>query len=155
MDITAGAVSLEFERFVGEVEPRLRRALAGWLGTEGTRDAVAEAFAWAWEHWDRVVTLDNPAGYLYRVARSSTRTRKQGALPPPATLGIPDVEPALVPALASLPERQRAAVWLVHGCGWTYAETAEAMDISASAVGTHVTRGLAALRTALEVEIDG
>jgi DNA-directed RNA polymerase specialized sigma24 family protein len=41
---------------------------------------------------------------------------------------------------------------LIHACGWTYGEAAEAMEISRSAVGTHVTRALEALRRALEVE---
>ena len=33
----------EFSRFVGEVEPGLRRALVATYGTERGRDAVAEA----------------------------------------------------------------------------------------------------------------
>lgn len=140
-----------FTEFVAVVEPRLRRALAGWGGPD-THDATAEALAWAWENWDRVQGLTNPAGYLYRVAQSKTRSPKQGLLPHPGDIGLPDVEPELVPALLALPDRQRTAVWLVHGCGWSYAECAEAMDISASAVGTHVSRALDALRRRLEVD---
>ena len=40
----------------------------------------------------------------------------------------------------------------MHACGWTYAEAAEAMAISRSAIGTHVSRALDALRRALEVD---
>ncbi|MBK5223683.1 MAG: sigma-70 family RNA polymerase sigma factor [Acidimicrobiia bacterium] len=43
-------------------------------------------------------------------------------------------------------------MWLVHACGWTHAECAEAMSISASAVSAHVGRALAALRHRLEVD---
>jgi DNA-directed RNA polymerase specialized sigma24 family protein len=43
---------------------------------------------------------------------------------------------------------------MVHACGWTYAETAEALGMSVSAVGTHVSRALAKLRALLEVEND-
>lgn len=60
-------VGSDFEEFVTSVRPRLRRALAGCRGVEGADEAVAEALAYAWEHWARVRDLDNPAGYLYRV----------------------------------------------------------------------------------------
>jgi DNA-directed RNA polymerase specialized sigma24 family protein len=141
-----------FDEFVARVEPRLRRAFIGWCGVDGAHDATAEALAWAWEHWDRVASLANPAGYLYRVGQSKSRRRREGALPAPESLGLPEVEPGLLPALTQLPQQQRTAVWLVHACGWTYAECAEAMEISASAVGTHVSRALGALRTTLEVD---
>lgn len=141
-----------FDDFVAEVEPRLRRAFIGCRGVEGAQEATAEALAYAWEHRDRVLAMANPAGYLYRVGQSRTRSRRRVALPAPADLRLPDVEPGLVPALLALSDRQRTAVWLVHACGWTYAETADAMAVSRSAVGTHVSRALDALRAALEVD---
>ena len=58
-----------FTEFVAEVEPRLRRALTATFGIEAGRDAAAEALVYAWRHWDRVKSLENPAGYLYRVGR--------------------------------------------------------------------------------------
>jgi DNA-directed RNA polymerase specialized sigma24 family protein len=149
-DSTALRDSTAFAAFVGEIEPRLRRAYVGWCGVDGAHDATAEALAWAWEHWSDVGGLANPAGYLYRVGQSRSRGRKQGLLPAPESLGLPEVEPGLVPALQALSAQQRTAVWLVHACGWTYAECAEAMEISASAVGTHVSRAMVALRATLE-----
>jgi DNA-directed RNA polymerase specialized sigma24 family protein len=140
-----------FTAFVADVEPRLRRALVGWCGVDGARDATAEALAWAWENWAQVGGLGDPVAYLYRVAQTRTRSRKQGRLPA-SEITLPDIEPSLVPALQALPPQQRTAVWLVHGCGWSYAETATAMAISASAVGTHVSRALVALRRVLEVD---
>ena len=59
-----GEQQVAFERFVAEVEPRLRRAFTLLRGIEDGRDATAEALAWAWEHRDRLTTMDNPAGYL-------------------------------------------------------------------------------------------
>jgi DNA-directed RNA polymerase specialized sigma24 family protein len=141
-----------FEAFVRAVEPRLRRAYIGCRGVDVAQEAVAEALAYAWEHWIDVQALDNPAGYLFRVGQSRTRRRSEPRLPSPESLRIPDVEPALIPALLALPERQRSAVWLVHACGWTYAEAADALGISASAIGTHVGRALDRLRRSLEVE---
>lgn len=140
-----------FEPFAREAEPRLRRALVGFRGIDGAADAVAEALAYAWEHWPRVQAMDNPLGYLYRVGQSRSRPRRQGFLPAPGEVGVPEVEPALIDALRALPEQQRTAVWLVHACGWSYTECGEAMGVTASAVGTHVSRALARLRVELEV----
>ena len=69
-----------FERFVREVEPGLRRALSGHLDRERVPDALAEAFAYAWQHRERVMAMENPSGYLYRVAQSKSRTRRHGWL---------------------------------------------------------------------------
>jgi DNA-directed RNA polymerase specialized sigma24 family protein len=139
----------EFEQFFRDAEPRLRRAFVGSHGTDGAGDAVAEALSWAWEHWEQVVVMSNPMGYLYRVGQSHTRVRRPPVLPPPDAIGVPEVEPQLIPALLALTASQRSAVWLVHGCGWHYAEVAEALNISVSAVGTHVHRGLDHLRAAI------
>jgi DNA-directed RNA polymerase specialized sigma24 family protein len=65
----------DFTAFVEEVEPRLRQALVALCGTERARDAVADGLADAWQHWVRVRT-DNPAGCVYRVARSRVRHRR-------------------------------------------------------------------------------
>jgi RNA polymerase sigma-70 factor (ECF subfamily) len=138
-----------FEEFVVNHEGGLRRALVGHLAPEMVADAVAEALAYAWEHWERVGQMACPAGYLFRVAQSRSRGRRDGLLPGPDPHRLPDVEPRLGEAMRSLPERQRSAVWLVHGCGWTYAEVAEALEISPSAVGTHLQRGMSRLRVYL------
>ena len=141
-----------FEEFVRASSPRLVRAFVAQRGVEGAADAAAEAMAYAFEHWDRVREMANPVGYLFRVGQSRTRPRKPPRLPAPSTAGLPDIEPALVPALLELPDTQRTAVWLVHACDWSYAEVAEAMDTSTSMVGNHVSRGLARLRDLLEVD---
>jgi RNA polymerase sigma factor (sigma-70 family) len=143
-----------FTAFVQDAEPRLRRALVALRGVDDGRDAVAEALAWAYEHWDRVERMENPVGYLFRVGQSRSRPWRRRLMPPPEPVRIPEVEPALPGALAALTQHQRNVVWLVHGCGWSYADTATALGISASAVGTHVTRALEKLRNALEVQLD-
>jgi DNA-directed RNA polymerase specialized sigma24 family protein len=139
----------EFERFVRDVEPGLRRALTGHLDREQVPDALAEAFAYAWQHRGRVMAMDNPCGYLYRVAQSKSRSRRQGWQAWTEDERVPDVEPGLAPALAALSPTQYRAVWLVHGCGWTYAETAVALEVSASTVGSHVARAMVHLRERL------
>ena len=56
------------------------------------------------------------------------------------------VEPALPAALAELTERQRLAVGLVHGYGWTLREVAELCGLRVTTVQNHLERGLAHLR---------
>jgi DNA-directed RNA polymerase specialized sigma24 family protein len=147
------AADARFDEFAASSHPRLARAFVAVRGLDGAQDAAAEALAYAYEHWERVRVMGNPVGYLYRVGQSRTRPRRRPpALPAPSTLGVPEVEPGLVEALAGLPETQRTAVWLVHACQWTYAEVAEAMDTSTSMVGNHVSRALTKLRRALEVD---
>ena len=54
--------SAHFEEFVLRVEPGLRRALIGAVGVDRVEDAVAEALAYAFEHWAEVSEMVNPAG---------------------------------------------------------------------------------------------
>ncbi|MCP5068757.1 MAG: sigma-70 family RNA polymerase sigma factor [bacterium] len=140
-----------FEDLVEAARPRLWRAYVATRGLDGADEAVSEALSWAWEHRDRVATMSNPIGYLYRVGLTRTAAKRKPVLPAPVDVGLPEVEPDLIPAMLALPGTQRTAVWLVHGCGWSYGEVAEAMGIGRSTVGTHVSRGLAALRERLEV----
>lgn len=146
----------DFRVFVAAVEPRLRQALLALCGGEEAHDAVQEALVYGWQQWERVSAMSNPAGYLYRVARSRIRwprTRSLG-FPPVDSVRLPDVEPGLPAALARLTERQRVAVFLVEGCEWTHAEVAELMGVSVSTVRNHLSRGLDRLRTMLGVTAD-
>ena len=141
-----------FEQFAIELRPRLVRALVGFCGIDRAADAASEALTHAFEHWETVRSMENPGGYLYRVAQSRSRQRRPPSLPSPADVGLPEVEPVLIAVLLRLPLTQRTAVWLVHACGWSYRETAEAMGTSQSMVGNHLSRGLATLRRELGAE---
>lgn len=144
----------EFERFVLVAEPRLRRALVAAYGSERGREAAAEALAYAWEHWERLRGMDNPIGYLYRVGQSKTRGRRARVVFSDAHHDDPWIEPRLTVALAGLSERQRLAVVLVHGFGWTLREVAELTGTTVATVQKHLARGLARLRSQLEVHDD-
>ena len=146
--------SAHFEEFVLRVEPGLRRALIGAVGVDRVEDAVAEALAYAYEHWSDVSEMANPAGYLFRVAQSHTRRRRRPRLLRPVPQSIPDVESGLVDALGALSESQRVAVWLAHGCSWSHAEIGEVLGVSTSTVSTHVNRGLERLRSEMGVVQD-
>jgi DNA-directed RNA polymerase specialized sigma24 family protein len=123
-------------------------------GHERGREAAAEALAYAWEHWLEIRAMTNPVGYLYRVGQSRTRPPKPLRLHGTATWSDPRVEPALGRAVEELSERQRVAVLLVHGFGWTMREVAELQGITVTSVQNHLERGLAHLRSALEVRDD-
>ncbi len=158
-----------FDVFVAEVEPRVRRALVPVAGPEAARDATADALVHAWRRWNRVRAMGNPAGYVYTVARSRIRVpdqhlpldddrdgddRRRRRRPPEPTVEIPDVEPHLAAVLAALPERQRVAVYLLHGCGWSTPEVADLLDVSVSTVRNHAARALDRLRRELGATID-
>ena len=115
----------EFEHFVAEIEPSLRRALVAGYGFDLGREATANALGWAWEHWGKLDRVDNKVAYLYRVGQSSVRKRKTPVVFVRTYGAEPWFEPSLGPSLAALTERQRTAVVLVHGFSWTLAEVAE------------------------------
>lgn len=149
----AVAVDDEFEAFVRETEPRLRRALVAAFGFEEGRDAAAEALAYAWEHWDKLRAVTNLPGYLYRVGRTAALRRKRTpVLHDSDGWSEHHFEPGLPGALASLSQRQRIAVVLVHGYGYTLREAAEITGITRSSVQIHAARGLARLRANLGIQ---
>lgn len=148
-----GARTPDFDRFVREVETRLRAALMATYGPVEGRAAAVDALSWAWENWSRVRDLDNPAGYLYRVGRTAARRARSRPIPV-HRVGVhvddPAVSPELVVALAELSAQQRAVVMLIHAFGWTQRDVAELFDLAPSTVQTHVERGLARLRGHLD-----
>jgi RNA polymerase sigma factor (sigma-70 family) len=145
----------DFENFVRETEPRLSRALAAAYGFEDGRDATAEALAYAFEHWDRLQHVTNLPGYLFRVGQTRSRRRRQPVLFTVQDDGEHAFEPGLPAALASLTQRQRLAVVLVHGYGCTLREVAELTGIRQTTVQNHLARGLARLRSTMGVTNDG
>lgn len=58
-----------FEEFVATNQRPLRQALTAACGIDHRREVTADALAYAWEHWDRVGAMANPAGYLFVVGR--------------------------------------------------------------------------------------
>jgi RNA polymerase sigma-70 factor (ECF subfamily) len=142
----------EFEEFFERVEPKLRTALIAVFGQETGRDAAAAALAYGWEHWDRISSMGNPVGYLYRVGRSSQRRHKEPMWVEAPQVHTPHFEPGLPTAIAALSEKQRLAVVLVHAYGWDRRETADIVGISVSSIDTHLSRGLSRLRKSLGVE---
>ena len=89
----------EFVVFSEQAALRLRPALVAHYGVETANDLCADAIAYAWENWDRVRDLDNPVGYLYRVATSRARRyrrwRRPVSLPVESGVAVVDLDQAL------------------------------------------------------------
>ena len=148
-----------FEDFVSVSGVRLRQGLVARFGLDVGVEATSDALGWAWEHWDRVQSMENRLGYLFRVGQSSARRYRRWGRKvdlPPEPHGSADwmVEPGLGAALARLADSQRVAVLLVKGHDWTYADVAALTGTSESTTRTHVHRGLERLRRLLGAEHD-
>lgn len=146
-------VEREFASFVEETEPRLLRALVSAFGAEVGREATRDALAYAWENWIRISEMDNPAGYLFRVGQSRSRSyrRERVLFPEVPPNDLPDVDPRLPAALGNLSRMQRAAVVLLFVEDMPERDVGEALGISRAAVRKHAERGLAKLRRSLGV----
>ncbi|MCU1401045.1 MAG: putative polymerase subfamily sigma factor [Acidimicrobiales bacterium] len=143
-----------FEEFAIDADGRLRRALVARFGVEVGHDVANDAMAFAWEHRDRVCEAANPLGLLYRVGQSSARRyrrwNRRVELPAEEPFGESQFEPGLAPALAEMRSDHRVAVVLIHGYGWSYADTAAMLDVPVSTVRNWATRGLHKLRQLLK-----
>jgi RNA polymerase sigma factor (sigma-70 family) len=148
--------SESFTRFMEQSEPRVRRALVSSFGSRFGRDATLDAFEYAWEHWDRVQTSANPAGYVYKTgvhcaARARRKEGRKAGFDVPQAKSEPWIEPKLEGALDRLTRPQRTTVVLIYGFGWTYQEVSELLDIRRSTVQRHVARAMKRLRLELGV----
>ncbi|MCU1366823.1 MAG: putative polymerase subfamily sigma factor [Ilumatobacteraceae bacterium] len=149
--MSAGA---SFEEFAVDADRQLRRALVARFGIEVGHEVTNDAMAFAWEHRDEVAAASNPLGLLYRVGQSSARRyvrwNRRIELPAEEPFGGSPFEPGLAPALAGMRPEQRVAVVLIHGYGWTYADTAAMLEVPVSTVRNWATRGLSKLRRLLK-----
>ena len=151
----ANGASAETSKLLIDIEPRLRRALVARYGVDIGVEAAADAIAWGCEHADRLVEIDNPSGYLYRVGQSAARRqlragRAQLRFPAEEIRAETELPGDVFEELKRLKPEQRVAVLLVHGYGFTYREVAEVLSVSEAAVTNHVHRGMKRLRRRLE-----
>jgi RNA polymerase sigma factor (sigma-70 family) len=140
------------------IEQRLREVFVARYGWERGVEVWRDVVAYAWQHRQRVAEMANPTGYLYRVGQSAARRyrrlSRRVVLPEPSVDELPHVEPGLPSALSSLSQRQRMAVLLVYGHGWTLETAADVLGVSTSTLRNHLARGLTKLRDQLGVTDD-
>jgi RNA polymerase sigma-70 factor (sigma-E family) len=135
--------------------------------TPTAEEVVQDAFVAMHDGWDRLRDAEKALAYMRQAvvnrSRSVLRHRlvveKNQQQPPP---DMPSAEhgaltllerSAVVAALRDLPERQREAIVLRYYADLSEAEIAAAMKISRGAVKSHTSRGMTALRTALERDV--
>lgn len=69
-----------FDAFVEQEHDRLFKALYFVTGSrEDAEDLSQDAFMKLWERWDRIEEIDDPTGYLFRIALNGFRMRRRRA----------------------------------------------------------------------------
>jgi RNA polymerase sigma-70 factor (ECF subfamily) len=141
-----------FSDFYLRCRDRLARQVFGLTAdrTEAV-EVVQEAFVRAWQRWDSVSSLEDPEGWVRRVAYRLAvsrwrRTRRlvfgqrdAGAARAPDDPVVARVD--LVAALQLLPVRQRQAVVLRHLGGLSVKEVAADLGVPVGTAKTWLSRG--------------
>lgn len=159
-DGAAGALTFE-ELYLAAKDDCLRALVAATADLYEAEDVTAEAFARALDRWPELQHHPSPRAWVVRTAlnlRTDRHRHKQRTPGVVARLATPDVapepsspiDPALLAALHDLPSRQREVVALRVLLGLSGVETAQELGITTGSVGTHLHRGLAALRSRIQ-----
>jgi RNA polymerase sigma factor (sigma-70 family) len=148
-------ITRDFDAFTATEGKHLQQALVAAYGPDDGADLYADAMLRAWTDWDRVGAMTNPAGYLWRVARSNHRRYRRWyrkpKFPSRQVLDRTDLtDRDLFLSLGSLSDGERVAVVMVHAHRATYQEVADLLDVPVTTVNNLVRRGLTRLRAALE-----
>lgn len=153
-----------FDEFYRGTRQRVLACLYGITGDLAeAQDAAQEAYARAWERWDKVGGYDDPEGWVrgvgwrvavnrWRKARNRlTAHRRHG--PEPEQRGPSEDSVALVAALKKIPAEQRRAIVLHHLGGLSVAEVAEETGVPVGTVKARLSRGRTALSGLLANEV--
>jgi RNA polymerase sigma factor (sigma-70 family) len=149
----------DFTAFFAEEHRGLFKALYFVTGNKAdAQELMQEAFLTLWERWDTIDQIDDPTGYLFRVALNGFRMRVRGARRAARRLVATDpscdpfdevnLREDIVQMLRSLSPRQRAALVLLDMYGYGSEEAAAIMRIRPSTVRALASQGRAVLRTA-------
>jgi RNA polymerase sigma-70 factor (ECF subfamily) len=150
-----------FEPFFEAERRRLFRALYVMTGNaHEAEELTQDAFLKLWERWDRVRTMEDPVGYLYRTAMNLARSRSRrlvraarasrSAERSVEPYGPADTRDAVIRALARLSPRQRQAIVLVELLDRSSEEAGDLMNVSASTVRSLASEARKAMRSAME-----
>ncbi len=147
-----------FDSFFEEERERLFKALYFVTGNrEDAEELTQEAFLRLWERWGDIDRIDDPTGYLFRVALNGFRMRRRRAATAIRKL-VPVTESSDVfleaemradvrQLLLGITPRQRAALLLVDLLGYSSEQAARILHVRPSTVRALATRGRKALRT--------
>jgi RNA polymerase sigma-70 factor (ECF subfamily) len=109
----------------------------------------------AYQHWSRVRSYRNPAGWVYRVGSNWAhnrlrRRRLERDRREPAPTARPPEPSGVAEAVRRLPLPQRQVVVMRLLLDWSELDTAEALDIKPGTVKSRLSRAVARLREELE-----
>jgi RNA polymerase sigma-70 factor, ECF subfamily len=146
----------DFDMFYAASVRRVIGYLYALTGSRGeAEDAAQEAFARAWQRWDKVSGYSDPEGWVRTVAyRVSVSTWRKAANRAAAHRrhGVPDDPPGLSPdyiaivaALRQIAPVQRQAIVLYYLVGLTVDEISREVGLSAGTVKARLSRGRRAL----------
>lgn len=146
-----------FDEFVGEEHERLYKALYFVTGSrEDAEDIAQDAFLKLWERWGSIDEIDDPTGYLFRVALNGFRMRRRrAAMAVRRHVPGPEMRDGFVEAemradvramLLSLSPRQRAALLLVDLLGYGSEQAARILRVRPSTVRNLASQGRRALK---------
>lgn len=139
-----------FRRLVGQVY-----AMTGGLAE--SEDAVQEAYARAWQRWNKVRDYEAPESWIrtvaYRIAVSSGRKarnrlaahRRSGSEAESEVPGLGPDHIALMSALRRVPDEQRRALVLHYLVGLSVAEICDETSAPSGTVKARLARGRKAL----------
>jgi RNA polymerase sigma factor (sigma-70 family) len=118
-------------------------------------DVAQETFARAYERWGDVSAMENPVGWLVRVATNLSLSHRRRTTRAPKPMQTDDVaagipgDPAIHVALASLTPAQRAAVVLRFYLDMSIEDTAAALGKKEGTVRALTSQGVSWLRERL------
>jgi RNA polymerase sigma factor (sigma-70 family) len=149
-----------FDAFFAEHADGLFGALCLVTRNRAEAEEVAQdAFLAVWERWDRVARMDEPAGYLYRVAMNTARKRFRRATiaarlrvarrDEADPIDAVDDRTTVGAALRALTPRQRLAVVLTELLDLSSRDAAAVMRVRESTVRALAAQGRAAMRSTI------
>jgi RNA polymerase sigma-70 factor (ECF subfamily) len=119
-------------------------------------DLTQEAFVRVWERWDRVGTLDDPVGYLFKTAmnihrsalRRAVAAARRAVRPPAEDDPLESViqRDEAVRSLAALTPRQRAALVVTELLGYGSEEAGTILGVRSGTVRMLTSQARATLK---------
>jgi RNA polymerase sigma-70 factor (ECF subfamily) len=150
-------VPLSFDEFFLNQHESLFRAMYFVTGDrQDAEELMQDAFLRLWERWDQVGEIEDPEGYLFRVALNGFRMRLRrakvaarhltSANPPADPFDDLDLKEDLRRMMLQLTPRQRAALMLTDIYGYSSEQAGHMMGIRPTTVRVLASQGRTALK---------
>ena len=146
-----------FDTFFQEEHERLFKALYFVTGNrQDAEELMQDAFLKLWERWDSIDEIEDPTGYLFRIALNGFRMRRRHAamsvrkvIPMPESRDLfldAEMRTDIRAMLLGLTPRQRAALLLVDLLGYPSEQAGRILGVRPTTVRALAMQGRRALR---------